>query len=215
MKDIPVIVLSDDDSDAPVTIKCRRLITNGAIVKKNYVQDEPKTKKHKTLLQKERIANNNDLHMNFLDKRKELPIKKAYGKEVQKIENWKTNDESPIGFNTDKKKDPCLVSKSPTKNLIDEPTDEEFSESVDLNEDFANLFDEATIDEGEPIPETLTEATKDFPSLDDFADATAEDLYDSDIYSVRSVSDGYEEDSFINDDSTDYYDTDEDTNDDI
>nr|GEX81417.1 replication protein A 70 kDa DNA-binding subunit B [Tanacetum cinerariifolium] len=57
--------------------------------------------------------------------------------------------------------------------------------------------------------------TIDFPSLDDFADATAEDLYDSDMYKVRSISNGYEEDSFINDDSTDYYDTDENTDDDI
>ncbi|GKD71053.1 hypothetical protein Tco_1325143, partial [Tanacetum coccineum] len=38
MKDIPVIVLSDDDSDVLVTIKRRRLVKNGAIVKKNYVQ---------------------------------------------------------------------------------------------------------------------------------------------------------------------------------
>ncbi|GKD93271.1 hypothetical protein Tco_1373108, partial [Tanacetum coccineum] len=40
MKHIPVIVLSDDDSDAPMTIKCRRLVKNGATVKKNYVQVE-------------------------------------------------------------------------------------------------------------------------------------------------------------------------------
>ncbi|GKD06690.1 hypothetical protein Tco_1181664 [Tanacetum coccineum] len=38
MKDLPVIVLSDDDSDAPVRIKRRRLVKNGAIVKKNNVQ---------------------------------------------------------------------------------------------------------------------------------------------------------------------------------
>ncbi|GKG52656.1 hypothetical protein Tco_0549768, partial [Tanacetum coccineum] len=87
-----------------------------------------------------------------------------------------------------------------------------FSESVDFNEDFVNLFDEEANDDDEPNPEKLTETTKDFPSLDDFADATAEDLYDSDMYGVRSASDGYEEDSFINDDLTD---TNENTDDDI
>ncbi|GJY56097.1 hypothetical protein Tco_0455212, partial [Tanacetum coccineum] len=196
---IPVIVLSDDDSDVPVTIKRRRLVKNGAIVKKNYVQDEPKAKKHKAILNKGRMANNNDVDMTFLDKKKELPIKKAYGKEVQKIDNVKANDESPIWFNTDKKKKPCFVTKSPAMNLIDEPTDEEFSDSVDFNKDFVNLFDDQANDDAKPNPETLTEATKDFPSLDGFADATAEDLYDSDMYSVRSVSDG---DNFINDDGT-------------
>ncbi|GJS03995.1 hypothetical protein Tco_0320503 [Tanacetum coccineum] len=177
--------------------------------------DEPKAKKHKALLNKGRMANNNDVHMTFLDKKKELPIKKAYGKEVQKINNVKANDESPIWFNTDKKKKPCFVKKSPAMNLIDEPTDEEFSDSVDFNEDFVYLFDDQANDDVEPNPETLTEATKDFPNLDDFADATAEDLYDSDMYSVRSVSDGDEEDNFINDDSSDYYYSDENTDDDI
>ncbi|GJW88656.1 hypothetical protein Tco_0163996, partial [Tanacetum coccineum] len=38
MKEIPEIVLLDDDSDAPVTIKRRRLVKNGTTVKKNYVQ---------------------------------------------------------------------------------------------------------------------------------------------------------------------------------
>ncbi|GJS97503.1 hypothetical protein Tco_0804471 [Tanacetum coccineum] len=187
-KKAPLIVISDDDDDE---------------------LDDTKTQKHKTLLKKGRIANLNDLHMTFLDKKNELQKKKP-GKEVQKIDNVITNDESTIGFNTDKKKDPSLVSKSPTNNLIDEPTDEEFSDSVDLNEDFTNLFDEKAIDDAELIPETLTKSTLNLPSLDDLADATAEDLYDSDMYSVRSVSDGYEEDSFINDDSTDYYDTDDD-----
>ncbi|GJU64222.1 hypothetical protein Tco_1246057 [Tanacetum coccineum] len=65
-------------------------------------------------------------------------------------------------------------------------------------------------DDDETKPETHTESTKDFATLEDLADETAKDLYDSDMFSVRSVSDGYVEDSFINDDSKDYYDTDED-----
>ncbi|GJX28690.1 hypothetical protein Tco_0236769 [Tanacetum coccineum] len=168
MKDIPIIVLSDDDSDAPVAIKCRRLVKNGAIVKKNYVQGgQNQNLSNETTYQRMKkvplivISDDDDDEL-----KKELPMKKSYGKEVPKIKNVKTNNESPIGFNTNKKKDQCMVSKSLTKNLIDEPTDEEFS---DLN---------------------TYKNNKRF-SLDDFVDATAEDLYDSDMYSVRSVSDGY------------------------
>ncbi|GKB90991.1 hypothetical protein Tco_0963263 [Tanacetum coccineum] len=124
MKKVPLIVISDDDDDE---------------------QDEPKTKKHKTVLKRGRIANNNDVHMTFLDN------KKAYEKEIQKIENLETNDESPIGLNTYKK-------------------------NLNFNEDFVNLFDEEANDVAEPKPETLTEATKDFPSLDDFADESGEYL---------------------------------------
>nr|GEY74196.1 uncharacterized protein [Tanacetum cinerariifolium] len=190
-----------DNIDAPVTIKCCRLEKNGAIMKKNYVQvvsfnikkdekhprgtnqttyqrikkpslivisdddddelDEPKPKKHQPLLKKGRIAHNNDVHMNFLDNKKVLPItdKNAYGKEIQKIENL------------------------------------EFWESIDLNEDFVNLFDEEANEDAETKPETHTESTNDFARLDDLADETTEDLYDSDMFNVKSVSNGDEEDT--------------------
>ncbi|GKF45960.1 hypothetical protein Tco_0135762, partial [Tanacetum coccineum] len=41
------------------------------------------------------------------------------------------------------------------------------------------------------------------------------DLYDSDMYSIRSVSDGDEHDSFINDGTTDYATTDDEDSDDF
>ncbi|GJW19331.1 hypothetical protein Tco_0026767, partial [Tanacetum coccineum] len=46
-------------------------------------------------------------------------------------------------------------------------------------------------------------------------DEDGEDLYDSDMYSVRFVSDGDEDDSFINDGSTDYDTTDDEDSDDF
>ncbi|GJV18758.1 hypothetical protein Tco_1367778 [Tanacetum coccineum] len=189
MKEIPMIVLSDDDSDAPVTIKRRKLVKNGTTVKKNYV--ETKAKEHNTLLKKGRIGNNTDGYMSFLTNKKE------------------TNDGNTIGFNNNQKKELCSVSKSTTKNLIDEATDEEFNEYENFNEDFVSLFDEEANEAADSKAETLTKATTEFASWDELADQTGIDLNDSDIYSVRSVSDGDEADSFINDDSTDYYDSDD------
>nr|GEW16046.1 hypothetical protein [Tanacetum cinerariifolium] len=165
MKEIPVIVLSDDDSDAPVTIKRRRLVKNGTIVKKNYVQE--------------------------------------------------TNDGNPIGFNNNEKKELYSVSKLTTKNIIDEPTDDEFNEYESFSEDFVSLFDKEANDDVDSKAETLTKATTKFASWDELANQTRVDLYDSVMYNVRSVSDGDEADSFINDDSTDYYDSDENTDDGI
>ncbi|GJT06053.1 hypothetical protein Tco_0840515 [Tanacetum coccineum] len=107
MKEIPVIVLSDDDSDAPVTIKHRRLVKNGTIVKKNYVQ----------------------------------------------------NEKAPYGYWKNQKKELCSVSKSTTKNLIDEPTDDEFNEYGNFNEDFVSLFDEEANDDADSKAETLIKAT--------------------------------------------------------
>ncbi|GJY55915.1 hypothetical protein Tco_0455030 [Tanacetum coccineum] len=211
MKDLPVIVLSDDDSDAPVRIKQRRLVKNGAIVKKNNVQDgktQTSTNEYQT--------------------RKRVPL-------------IVISDDDDDELKT-KKKDLCSDSKTPTWNLIDEETDEEFTEydehtspfdknnvlpitnkkpygkdlqstgnweitDDELNEylhskqDFGNLFDEEANDD---------EDTKDFPSLEDIAEENGEDLYESDMYRVRSVSEEEEKDSFINDESTDYDDTSDD-----
>ncbi|GKC10458.1 hypothetical protein Tco_1007240, partial [Tanacetum coccineum] len=79
--------------------------------------------------------------------------------------------------------------------------DDELNKYLNSKEDFGNLFDEEANDD---------EDTKDFPTLEDIAEETGEDLYDSDMYSVRSVSEEEDEDSFINDDSTDYEDTSDD-----
>ncbi|GJR63616.1 ATP-dependent DNA helicase PIF1-like protein [Tanacetum coccineum] len=149
MKDLPVIVLSDDDSDAPVRIKRRRLVKNGAIVKKNNVQDgkkqtstneyqtrkrvplivisdddddeldEPIAKKQKTHLKKPKNTINNDIQRSFLDNKKLLPITNNKAS-VQEFQN--------MGTSKTKKKDLCSDSKTPTWNLIDEETDEEFTE---------------------------------------------------------------------------------------
>nr|GEX37753.1 replication protein A 70 kDa DNA-binding subunit B [Tanacetum cinerariifolium] len=129
---------------------------------------------------------------------------------VKKNYVQKNNNESTFRFNTVKKISPCLHLKTPTKNLTDEPIDEEFWKSVDLNEDFVNLFDEEANEDVETKPKTHTESTNNFGSLDDLADETAEDFYDLDMFSMRFVSNGDVEDSFINDDLTDYYDTDKD-----
>ncbi|GJT27694.1 hypothetical protein Tco_0907969 [Tanacetum coccineum] len=158
MKNIPLIVLSDDDSDAPVTMKRQRLEKNGAIVKKNYVQGEKQPRRtNQTTYQR---MKNHPIIVISEDDDDELvlPItnKKAYGKEIQQSENSKNNEESKVGFNTNKKNCPGLDSKTPTKNLIDEQTDEEFWESVDLNEDFINLFDEEANEDAETKPETHT-----------------------------------------------------------
>ncbi|GJZ71532.1 putative PIF1 DNA helicase/replication protein A1-like protein [Tanacetum coccineum] len=147
MKEIPVIVLSDDDSDAPVIIKRRRLVKNRTTVKKNYVQE--------------------------------------------------TNDGNTIGFNNNQKKELCSVSKSTTKNLIDEATDEEFNEYENFNADFVSLFDEEANEAANSKAETLTKATTEFASWDELADQTGIDLNDLDIYSVRFVSDGDEADNGI------------------
>ncbi|GJZ34948.1 hypothetical protein Tco_0580765 [Tanacetum coccineum] len=263
MKDLPVIVLSDDDSDAPVRIKQRRLVKNGAIVKKNNVQDgkkqtstneyqtrkrvplivisdddddeldEPIAKKQKTHLKKPKNTINNDIQRSFLDNKKFLPITNNKAS-VQEFQN--------MGTSKTKKKDLFSDSKTPTWNLIDEETDEEFTEydehtspfdknnvlpitnkkpygkdlqstgnweitDDELNEylhskqDFGNLFDEEANDD---------EDTKRNSSLEDIAEENGEDLYESDMYSVRSVSEEEEKDSFINDDSTDYDDTSDD-----
>ncbi|GKB11675.1 hypothetical protein Tco_0845598 [Tanacetum coccineum] len=48
---------------------------------------------------------------------------------------------------------------------------------------------EANDDVGAGV-EALDESTNNVPNLDDFDDEAGEDLYDSDMYSVRSVSDG-------------------------
>ena len=94
-------------------------------------------------------------------------------------------------------------------NLIDEPTDEEYNESENLNEDFASLFYEEANEVADSQAETVVKKTTEFATWDELADQSGIDLIDSDTYSVRSVSDGEEADSFINDDSTDYYDSDD------
>ncbi|GJW71172.1 hypothetical protein Tco_0128089 [Tanacetum coccineum] len=113
MKEIPVIVLSNDDSDAPVTIKRRRLVKNGTTMKKNYVQVETKANEHNTLLKKGRIGNNTYGYMSFLANKKVSAItnKKPTEKEFQNIEYLETNDGNTIGFNNNQKKELCFVLK--------------------------------------------------------------------------------------------------------
>nr|GEY78805.1 hypothetical protein [Tanacetum cinerariifolium] len=60
-----------------------------------------------------------------------------------------------------------------------EITDDELNEYLNSKEDFGNLFDKEANDD---------EDTKDFPTLEDIAEETGEDLYDCDMYSVISVS---------------------------
>ncbi|GJS94605.1 putative PIF1 DNA helicase/replication protein A1-like protein [Tanacetum coccineum] len=145
MKEIPVIVLSNDDSV------------------------ETKAKQHKTLLKKGRIGNNNDVYMSFLDNKKVSAItnKKLTGKEFQNIKDLETNAGNPIGFNNNQKKELCSVSKSTTKNLIDEPTDDKFNEYENFNEDFVSLFDEEANDDADSKAETLTKATTEFAKAKD------------------------------------------------
>ncbi|GJU66156.1 hypothetical protein Tco_1252415 [Tanacetum coccineum] len=105
---------------------------------------ETKAKEHNTLLKKGRIGNNTNGYMSFLANKKVSAItnKKPTGKEFQNIEDLESNDGNTIGFNNNQKKELCSVSKSTTKNLIDEATDEEFNEYENFNEDFVSLFDE-------------------------------------------------------------------------
>ncbi|GKA22644.1 hypothetical protein Tco_0708606 [Tanacetum coccineum] len=248
MKDLPVIVLSNDDLDAPVRIKRRRLVKNGAIVKKNNVQDgktqtstneyqtrkrvplivisdddddeldEPIAKKQKTHLKKPKNTINNDIQRSFLDNKKFLPITNNKAS-VQEFQN--------MGTSKTKKKDLCSVSKTPTWNLIDQETDEEFTE----NDEHTSPFDKKNVlpitnkkPYGKDLQNTgnwtleiyltrklmMIRIQKGIYSTEDIAEENGEDLYDSDMYSVRSVSEEEEIDSFINDDSTDYDDTSDD-----
>ncbi|GKD49526.1 ATP-dependent DNA helicase PIF1-like protein [Tanacetum coccineum] len=85
--------------------------------------------------------------------------KKPTGKEFQNIEDLESNDGNTIRFNNNQKKELCSVSKSTTKNLIDEATDEEFNEYENFNEYFVSLFDEEANEAADSKAETLTNAT--------------------------------------------------------
>ncbi|GJR11205.1 putative PIF1 DNA helicase/replication protein A1-like protein [Tanacetum coccineum] len=80
----------------------------------------------------------------------------------------------------------CLAWMS-LLDLCEEITDDELNEYLNSKEEFGNLFDEEANDD---------EDTEDFPTLEDIAEETGEDMYDSDMYSVRSVSEEEDKDSF-------------------
>ncbi|GJY29161.1 reverse transcriptase domain-containing protein, partial [Tanacetum coccineum] len=96
MKEIPVIVLSDDDSGEkkqirPTETTKQRMKKASLIVLSDDDDDEPvetKAKEHNTLLKKGRIGNNTDGYMSFLANKKVSAItnKKPVGKEFQNIE---------------------------------------------------------------------------------------------------------------------------------
>ncbi|GJW45256.1 N-terminal kinase-like protein [Tanacetum coccineum] len=99
------------------------------------------------------------------------------------------------------KKQHISLHKQHKYTILDEDTDEEFEYNIEPDT-WYNINDTHKDDED----------IHNYNSLID--EEPGEHLYDSDMYSVRSVSSGDDEDSFINDDCTDYYTTDDEDSDD-
>ncbi|GJT96457.1 hypothetical protein Tco_1091975 [Tanacetum coccineum] len=105
-----------------------------------------------------------------------------------------------------------FISKPLAYNLIDEATDDEFIDHVNFEKDFPNLFDDEIDDDNQSTAKTHLQITQEYESLYNFNGEDGEDLYDSDMYSVRFESYEEEKDNFINDASTNYYSIDDDNN---
>ncbi|GJS25585.1 hypothetical protein Tco_0454217 [Tanacetum coccineum] len=106
LKNIPVIVLSDEDSDVPATNKRRRLTKNGSIVNDNV----------------HIISSSDDVVL-------PLSIKKTNQKEIVKNEKMESDDECPIRFSRNRNIKLQSSSKILTGSLIDEDTDEDIVDS--------------------------------------------------------------------------------------
>ncbi|GKB39486.1 hypothetical protein Tco_0884428 [Tanacetum coccineum] len=96
LKNVPVIVLSDEDSDVPTTNKRRRLTKNGSIVNDNV----------------HIISSSDDVVL-------PLSIKKTNQEEIE------SDDECPIRFSRNRNIKLQSSSKILTGSLIDEDTDED------------------------------------------------------------------------------------------
>ncbi|GJT46009.1 hypothetical protein Tco_0954724 [Tanacetum coccineum] len=196
MKPVPLIVLSDDECDAPTRTKHKRLIKNGIIVNNN---DHEVLRQHnsskETSYQRMRkrllivISDDNESDESLPKNPTQIKRRKTFGRTMKFIRMLlpkKEIKEEPQDWFTHVKK-PTLpsISKPLAYNLIDEATDDEFIDHVNFEKDFPNLL---------------------------MTTMMVEDLYDFDMYNVRSISDEEEKDSFINDASTNYYSTDDDNN---
>ncbi|GKC55111.1 hypothetical protein Tco_1077856 [Tanacetum coccineum] len=203
MKPVPLIVLSDDECDAPTRTKHKRLIKNGIIVNNN---DHEVLRQHnsskETSYQRMRkrllivISDDNESDESLPKNPTQIKRRKTFGRTMKFIRMLlpkKEIKEEPQDWFTHVKK-PTLpsISKPLAYNLIDEATDDEFIDH--------------------PTAKTHLQIAKEYESLYNFNGKDGDDLYDFDMYNVRSISDEEEKDSFINDASTNYYSTDDDNN---
>ncbi|GJX83604.1 hypothetical protein Tco_0333085, partial [Tanacetum coccineum] len=118
LKNVPVIVLSDEDSDVPATNKHRRLTKNGSIVNDNV----------------HIISSDDDVVL-------PLSIKKTNQEEIE------SDDECPIRFSRNRNTKLQSSSKILTGSLIDEDTDEDIGKDNQADDENDNLFhDEAIVD---------------------------------------------------------------------
>ncbi|GJZ35532.1 hypothetical protein Tco_0581349, partial [Tanacetum coccineum] len=149
LKNAPVIVLSDEDSDLPATNKRRRLTKNGSIVNDNV----------------HIISSSDDVVL-------PLSIKKTNQKKIVKNEKMESDDECPIRFSRNRNIKLQSSSKILTGSLIDEDTDEDIGKDNQADDESDNLFhDEAIVDSQVAGDEAV-------PHSNDSIDNEADDEYD-------------------------------------
>ncbi|GJZ66531.1 hypothetical protein Tco_0623227, partial [Tanacetum coccineum] len=150
LKNVHVIVLSDEDSDVLATNKRRRLTKNGSIVNDNV----------------HIISSSDDVVL-------PLSIKKTNQEEIE------FDDECPIRFSRNRNTKLQSSSKILTGSLIDEDTDEDIGKDNQADDESDNLFhDEAIVDSqvagDEAIPHSNdsidNEADDEYDYSDNFID---------------------------------------------
>ncbi|GKA23671.1 hypothetical protein Tco_0709704 [Tanacetum coccineum] len=120
LKNVPVIVLSDEDSDVPATNKRRRLTKNGSIVNDNV----------------HIISSSDDVVL-------PLSIKKTNQEEIVKNEKMESDDECPIRFSRNRN----IKLQSSSKILTGSLIDEDIGKDNQVDDESDNLFhDEAIVD---------------------------------------------------------------------